>query len=143
MYYTTLCVLEPLNLERASAMTALQNNFNTIRKQLDNSAIRGELYQLHALTCDECQSLLNSATMSDANERLIFIISKGGVNGFKQFMIALQKTRDEYPGNRDILEDLKRDLQLAQHYSHSATYILSALPPSSASCSQSVNNVPI
>ena len=120
-------------------MTALQKNLNTIRKHLDNHAIRGELYQLHALTDDEYKSLFNSATMSEANEKLFFIVSKGGVNGFKQFMIALQKTCDEYPGHRDILEDLKRDLQLVQRYSQSATHILSALPPLSWSCSQSVN----
>lgn len=124
-------------------MTALKKNLNTIRKHLDNRAIRGELYQLHVLTDDEYQSLFNSATMADANEKLFFIVSKGGVNGFKQFMIALQKTCDECPGHRDILEVLKRDLQLAQHYSHSATYILSALPPLSWSCSQSVNNLPL
>lgn len=136
----TFWVLDQLNLEKKSATTILRNNFNTIRKQLDNSAIRGELYQLHALTDDECRSLLNSATMSDANERLFFIIIKGGVNGFKQFMIALQKTCDEYPGHRDILEDLRRGLQLAQCYSRSATHILRALPPSSGSCSHSVQN---
>ena len=124
-------------------MTALQKNFNTIRKHLDNHAIRGELYQLHALTDDEYQSLSNSATMADANDKLFFIVSKNGVNGFKQFMIALHKTCDECPSHRDILEDLKRDLQLAQRYSHSATYILSALPPFSWSCSQSVKNLPM
>ena len=33
--------------------------------------------------------------MLEANEKPFFIASKGGVNGFKQFMIALQKTCDE------------------------------------------------
>lgn len=112
-------------------MTVLVDNFNNIRKHLDNSAIRGELFVQRALTSEECKALVDSATVSDANERLFFIIQKGGVSGFKQFMIALQKTSEEYPGHRDILEALRTDLKLAQTSSHSrsATHILGELPP--------------
>ena len=100
-------------------MAVLLDNFNNIRKHIDNSAIRGELVQLRALTSEESNTLLESATVSDANERLIYIILKGGVNGFMQFMTALQNTSEEYPGHRDVLEDLKADLKLVQDHLHS------------------------
>ena len=121
-------------------MAVLLDNFNNIRKHIDNSAIRGELVQLRALTSEESNTLLESATVSDANERLIYIILKGGVNGFMQFMTALQNTSEEYPGHRDVLEDLRTDLKLVQAHSHSARNILGALPPHDKVRSQSVTN---
>ena len=110
-------------------MTVLIDNFNNIRKHLDNSAIRGELVQLRALTTEEAKSLLDSANMSDANERLIYILKKGGVNGFKQFMIALEKTSEEYQGHREILQELKDDLKQVEPHSRSATHILGSISP--------------
>lgn len=113
--------------ERKSAMSVLTDNFINICTHLDNSAIRRQLVQLRALTLEESKTLLDSANMSEANERLVHLIQKGGVDGFKQFMIALEKTSDDYPGHRDILSNLKADLKYVQPHSGSATNILCSL----------------
>ena len=108
-------------------MSVLTDNFINICDHLDNSAIRLQLVQLRALTLEDSKALLDSANMSEANERLVHLIQKGGVDGFKQFMIALENTRDDYPGHRDILNNLKADLKRVQPHSGSATSILCSL----------------
>ena len=110
-------------------MSVLTDNFINICDHLDNRAIRRQLVQLRALTLEDSNTLLDSANMSVANERLVYLIQKGGVDGFKQFMIALENTRDDYPGHRDILNDLKADLKRVRPHSGSATSILCSLFP--------------
>ena len=140
IFYKYPLSLDQLNRDKKNAMAVLLDNFNNIRKHIDNSAIRGELVQLRALTSEESNTLLESATVSDANERLIYIIQKGGVNGFKQFMTALQNTSEEYQGHRDLLDNLKTDLKLVQSHSHSARHILGSLPPHDKVRSHSMTN---
>jgi hypothetical protein len=117
------------DLDRKSAIAVLTKNYNNIRQHLDNSAIRGVLVEQHALTLDDIDILLDAAraSISEANERLIRMIQRGGVNGFRQFMIALQKTSASHQGHQDILECLMSDLKHIQPHSRSATCILDFL----------------
>ena len=121
-------------------MSVLIDNFSNILGHMDNRAIRHVLYQLRALTEEECVAL-GTLPPAEANERLFFIIKTKGINGFQQFMIALQKTSEDNPGHRDILDALTMDLKLAQFHSRSAIQILGALPSSSSTCSQSLNEL--
>lgn len=99
-----------IDMEKKDAMTILSKHYSNIRTHLNNSAIRGKLVECNTLTFDQVQVLLDCGSASEANERLLSYIVKGGVSGFKQFINALKKTSDEYQGHRELLNDLSLDL---------------------------------
>ena len=119
-----------MNTEKKNAMEVLTSNYATICQQLTNRTIRRMLVEQRALTIDQGQTLMDCATVSesDANERLVQMIGKGGVNGFRQFMIALQKTSVDNQGHQDLLLRLVSELNHLRPHSQSATNILSSMP---------------
>lgn len=119
--------VDHMDVEKKHAMEVLTNNYDNICRQLSNPIIRRTLVQQKALTIDQAQVLINTANTSesDANERLIHMIEKGGVNGFKQFMIALEKTSSDHRGHQDLFERLVSQLNHLRPHSQSAIEILS------------------
>ena len=120
-----------MNIEKKNAMEVLTSNYDNICQQLTNRVIRRALIQQRALTIEQGQALMDyaSASESDANERLIQMIEKGGVSGFRQFMIALQKTSGEHQGHQDLLLRMVSELNHLRPYSRSASEILNSMPP--------------
>ena len=122
-----------MNQEKKCATDVLRENTDNILRCLDQSLIRSHLYQLKVLTVDEYAHLC-SLPSSTANEVLFIMITKKGVYGFQQFMIALQRT-SENPGHLEILEALTVDLKHAESCSRSAANILHGLLPISRTTS--------
>ena len=119
-----------MNFEKKNAMEVLTSNYDNICQQLTNRVIRRALIQQRGLTIEQGQALMDYASVSesDANERLIQMIEKGGVNGFRQFMIALQKTSEEHQGHQDLLLRMVSELNHLRPYSRSASDILNSMP---------------
>lgn len=123
------CSPAQMNVEKKNAIEVLVNNYDNICQQLTNRVIRRALIQQRALTLDQGQALMDYASVSesDANERLIQMIEKGGVNGFRQFLIALQKTSSENRGHEDLLLRMVSELNHLRPFSRSATDILNSM----------------
>ena len=119
-----------MNKEKKNAMEVLTSNYDNICEQMTNRAVRRSLINQKALTMEQGDILMEYAktSESDANERLIHMIWKGGVNGFREFIIALQKTSGDNRGHQDLLQRLVSELNHLRPHSRSATDILASMP---------------
>ena len=93
----------------------LQDHFVVLTQHLNVKQIRPYLHQYKVLTRDEyIQLLRDDSPNSKAVEYLVVMVESKGSQGFRMFVEALEKTMDQEPAHKDILEELKMDSRFSQ-----------------------------